>query len=436
MKKFLVFLLSLTICFTPTILFAGAAEKWELVENVYDKSKNTVNVTAKKIGQQAANSGSYKVQIPVNSATLGSTIKMMLKGGVAVAAITAFVEGVGWVIDEGSKVIKKPIPDDSLSSNSEYYWMNGSTPDHYSSSSDACSAFRDLLAKSYSSGFVSSFRISPTSDLNSVSCYITFGFSPNSWENDYTVSRLKNPNYDPLKPPQFKIISDSELGLELLGQGASPNPNSDLIQQAYNPNNSISNAPAPKQTADALDNANPQPDKEPAGDTAPKPNVDTDGDGIPDTYDPNAPPLGDKFQLPNFCEWAPSVCDFFTVQKQDNKEIKENQKLDTEQNKTFFDSVKDFFNWTKETDDSKPDNTVNPQIPTPFDNSVFTKDRFSVSRQCPAPEQHNISLSGVSVNFSFDMTPLCTILEMARPALVACSYLYAAYIVIGAARNG
>ena len=50
-----IFLLSISLVivqiFTMNQALAGAAEKWELVENVYDKSKNTVNVTAKKIGQ-------------------------------------------------------------------------------------------------------------------------------------------------------------------------------------------------------------------------------------------------------------------------------------------------------------------------------------------------------------------------------------------------
>jgi hypothetical protein len=59
-----------------------------------------------------------------------------------------------------------------------------------------------------------------------------------------------------------------------------------------------------------------------------------------------------------------------------------------------------------------------------------------VSRQCPAPIEHTIELSGISTSFSFDLKPLCDVLEMARPALVGCSYLYAAYIVIGAVRNG
>ncbi len=133
-----------------------------------------------------------------------------------------------------------------------------------------------------------------------------------------------------------------------------------------------------------------------------KANPDAKDDTIKEN-EPN-PETGEKsFSLPAFCNWATAVCDYFEWAKQEPE-------LDNEE--------------------------IEIQTPQEFDTSIFTKDRFQVSRQCPAPEQHTITLSGVSVSFSFDMTPLCTVLEMARPALVACSYLYAAYIVIGAARNG
>ena len=174
-------------------------------------------------------------------------------------------------------------------------------------------------------------------------------------------------------------------------------------------------------------------DKEPAGDTAPKPNVDTDGDGIPDTYDPNAPSLGDKFQLPNFCEWAPSVCDFFTVQKQDNKEIKENQKLDTEQNKTFFDSVKEWFDWTKE-DANYPDSQqveINQTIPV-----VPNTSYFSWGAYCPfTAGSQTISIENTSAGIDYDLTSWCQLASDIRPFVLAAgalmSFLIAAGVVMG-----
>jgi hypothetical protein len=243
-----------------------------------------------------------------------------------------------------------------------------------------------------------------------------------------TIPRFANPKYNPSAPKQYEYMSDTQLGNEILGKGTDPKskttPSEDIITDAYNPNNPVSDAPAPKETNQALENANPEPETEPKGESETE-------------KDPETGKETSKFQLPKFCEWAPSVCDFFKVQKQDNKDIKENQKEDIAQNKTFFEKVEDYFNWSKkEPEKDNSDNDLPIKTPEPFDTSIFSKDRFSVSRQCPVPEQQTISLSGISVNFAFDLKPICSVLELARPALIACSYLYACYIVIGAARNG
>lgn len=440
MKKFLVFLLSLTICLTPSLTFASAAEKWQIIENVYDKSKNTVKVEARKIVQTAANSARYKVEVPVNASTLGSSVKGMLWAGVAVSAVTALIEGVGWIIDTGSKVIKKP-KDQSLSTNSKYYYQvvefgTGNLKYYYDNQTAS-----DAICKSgaLNSGwiFVSSapYGFAPDQEgLKSASCTIKRSEKSPDELFLWSYQRIKNPSYDPNSQPEFIPVSDSELGNEILGKGTEPNsktePNEEIITSAYGPN---SGTDAGAQTDTALDNAPPQPDTEPNGGTKPKPNVDTDGDGVPDTHDPTKPSVGEQFELPNFCSWAVTVCEWYTQYKTDSKNVETHRVKEL----SFWEKVQDYMNWSREPpekDDS--DNDVAVKTPEAFDNSVFSKDRFAVSRQCPIPEQHTISLSGVSVNFSFDMTPLCQVLILARPALVACSYLYAAYIVIGAARNG
>ncbi len=137
-------------------------------------------------------------------------------------------------------------------------------------------------------------------------------------------------------------------------------------------------------------------------------------------------PKPETTELPAFCDYAATLCTWInrdTEHKADEKSL--------------WEKITDWFDWTKEEPDSdNSDNEVDVQKPEEFDTSVFKKDRFTVSKSCPVAETHTISLSGISVDFSFDLTPICTVLEFARPALVACSYLYAAYIVIGAARIG
>lgn len=406
MKKFIVILLSLIISITPSLTFASAAEKWEILENNYDHTKNTVNVTAKKITQQAANSGVYKVQVPVNSATLGSTLKMMLKGGAAVAAITALVNGVGWVIDEGSKLIKKPKQNQDQSIY-QYLWNTGGWSQSIAeSASSSGKKFADAYCKAYGHGTCTA-TLGNLINIDTVEVIVKR--ENGSSVGTFHANRYKNPNYDPAKPLEYDIVSDFELGNEALGKGkepkSNPQPQPALIADAYSPNNPVSDAPAPKATNDALNNANPQPEKEPEGKSETEKEKDENGE---ETGKETS-----KFELPNFCEWAPSVCAFFTVQKQDNKDIKENQKLDTEQNKTFFQKVTDFFSFIT-------GNFEEPEIDKPLlpmkelDVKEINKDLIRInSNNCPA----DISVNwdglpfGIVINESIQMQPYCEKLE-------------------------
>lgn len=436
MKKFLVFLLSLTICLTPSLTFAGAAEKWDLIENVYDKSKNTVKVEARKIAQTAANSARYKVEVPVNPSTLGASLKVFFWTGVAVAGVQAMLEGLGWVIDTGSKTIKRP-KEMSIPNNPQYQYVWACQLGGAELSPNATEACTKMLKIVYPNDFHVELKecVAHPNGINFRTCTYIRQATENSPKTsaNTVASRQVNKYYDPnyQNPNQeYEILSDAQLGNEVMGNGENKNVISTAISDAYNPN---SGTQAGNQTDSALDSAPPQPQTEPNGDSKPKPNVDTDGDGKDDAYDPNKPTKGDEFQLPNFCDWAVTVCEWYTQYKTDSKNVETHRVKEL----SFWEKVQDYFNWSREPPDKdNSDNDVPVKTPEAFDNSVFSKDRFAVSRQCPIPEQHTISLSGVSVNFSFDMTPLCQVLILARPALVACSYLYAAYIVIGAARNG
>lgn len=424
MKTIIKIFICISLIYTPFFAFAGAAEKWEILENVYDTSKNTVNLTAKKITQDAANSGVYKVHVPVNVSTLGSTVKMMLKGGVASAALYGLVSSVGWVIDEASKEIKKLKPVSPTDPTSQYYYMNGTDGIKYSSYSAAATGYLDFLKKQnpyYKDTTITGSKIDPFFGYP----YLEYTLSTG---NTFTVSRIDNPNYNPAASPQYQPVSDSELGNEIIGKGANKSPVPDIITDAYSPSNPVSDAPAPQQTLDALENANPEPETEPTGATKPKPNTDTDGDGEPDAYDPAQPEQGTEFQLPNFCSWAPAVCDFFTVQKADNKDIKNNQREQIEQDKTFFEKVAEWFDWSQ-ADDELPENE-SPEI-VEHVTPDLKEDAISWVASCPADESVPISLQGVSSTLVLSWSPWCQLLDVIKPAIIASAYIGAAFIVLG-----
>lgn len=439
MKKIIVFLLSLTICLTPSLTFASTAEKWVVEKVVYESVAKVVNVTAKRALPTVANNPSYLARVPVTSLATGSTVASMIRMGVAGAVIYGLVQGVGWVIENG--VVKKPVDDGQI--HTEYFWQSNVT---WSDGAPVCknptkfsggqSAISELTSCALGNGYKDLSCTMANFDSYTCKAINRYGYPVEGLK----VVRVKNQSYDPNQT--LVPVSDTELGDKINNSPQAPQ----ILPDVYNPNNPAGGS-APNASSDALDNAPPIPGTDPTGGTKPKPNVDTNGDGIPDKYDPEKPSLGDELTLPEFCSWAVTVCEWYVKYKEDSKQAEaqresekvvwQTEEVQRQKELSFWEKVQDYMNWSREPpekDDS--DNDVPVKNPEAFDNSVFSKDRFAVSRQCPIPEQHTISLSGVSVNFSFDMTPLCQVLILARPALVACSYLYAAYIVIGAARNG
>lgn len=424
MKTIIKIFICLSLIYTPFFAFAGAAEKWEVLENNYDHSSNKVKIEARKITQSAANSGVYKVQVPVNAATLGSTVKMMLKGGVASAALYGLVEGVGWIIDQGSKTIQKP-SQIQPSTAYQYIW-GGYITDAY----ETFSSPEEYKAK-YEKTFPAYVYVSQQYEIITADVHrITFSYKPNKDSTALIkpgVVRTTNPNYIP-GTTKYTEVSDSELGNEIIGNGQNTSPVPQIITDAYSPNNPVEQAPAPQESIRALDNANPEPETEPTGDTTPKPNTDTDGDGEPDAYDPAQPDQGTEFQLPNFCSWAPAVCDFFTVQKADNKDIKNNQREQIDQDKTFFEKVSDWFDWSQ-ADDELPDDE-SPDI-VEHVTPDLKEDAISWSASCPPDVQVPINLYGQSSTLTFSWSPWCQLLNVIKPAIIASAYIGAAFIVLG-----
>ena len=189
-----------------------------------------------------------------------------------------------------------------------------------------------------------------------------------------------------------------------------------------------------------------------------------------------------SIEFPPFCDWSVQVCNWYldwqdwrddynahneqVIQKfnehleklDEQKERDEkfyqdwevaasnavgNQKLDLEQNKKFFDDVREFFGWYKdqpnnETDPTDPNNPENQDgnvdvgsDSIPFDESQ----RITFINGCPAGEQFNVSFMGQSQNIEFSYQPLCQFMSMIRPFVIAIAYLIGAYILMGLSRG-
>lgn len=424
MKTIIKIFICLSLIYTPFFAFAGAAEKWEVLENNYDHVSNKVKIEARKITQDAANSGRYKVEVPVSPAALGKTVKTMMWTGLAVAGVEAMLQGIGWVIDHGSQVIKRPTATDPLSPSFQYYWT--SVYSGYTESSTASEAAQKMvnrtcaLNKYYSCSSPYGFTLLDNGRQAQFK-YDTYSSSTSDkivrTNNAY---RHENPNYSPEAEPNWEYMSDSQLGNEIIGKGENTQPLPDAVEQAYSPNNPLSE-PAPEASRQALDNANPQPESEPSGESETEPEVD------PETGEQTGKEKT-TFKLPNFCSWAPAVCDFFTVQKADNKDIKNNQREQIQQDKTFFEKVSDWFDWSQ-ADDDLPDNE-SPEIVEHITPDL-KEDAISWGASCPADVSIPISMQGVSSTLVFSWSPWCQLLSIIKPAIVASAYIGAAFIVLG-----
>lgn len=487
MKKIITFLLSLIIAYSPIYAFAGAAEQWNAsprqmtIADMGMRTRNGIgveNVRAANgminadITQRVTVDGSNatintKVSIPANDDTFArktaSHAKNLLRGGAyaagAAAAMGVILDGVGWVIDEGGKVNKKPIPNKSTSP--YIYYVHGG-PDNYSVNSVCSGAY---IYANTSTNF---------------QAYCGDGRS---------ISRRVNTSYDPTVKPQPQPLSDPEMedafynwfknnthsltdpvttyiyspkdsqgnALPKSPQGSDPsfgpneitdemmdnymehrdanmqNPYTTSIQDStqtdttQNPDGSKTTTTTNPDGSKTTTRTDTKTDPDTGEVTTTVTETTTMPDGSKSTKTETSTqtkPKPETTELPAFCDYAATLCTWM------NRDTE--HKVDE---KSLWEKITDWFDWTKEEPDSDNDNEVDTKEPEKFDTAVFKKDRFNVSNQCPSPETHTINLSGISVDFSFDLTPICTVLEFARPALIACSYLYAAYIVIGAARG-
>lgn len=266
------------------------------------------------------------------------------------AAVQALVDGVGWVMDEGGKVTKKPDAD-IATPNDQYYYHNGNDGVKYSNPNSACQAFSNTYP--YTPTLVSDQRCNLYRSNGEVF----------TW---FDIWKAVNPSYDPSAPSPENIEVTQEQLTEALKQALeSNNPAlaaaiAQAIKDAYTPEGklaSIGDEQANGLAVDAADTARDAVNKaakntgsepsskgkpgyynitdgdktiegnvyetDPTGSITPKPDTGTGTD--PGTGTGTSPSTGGAtLEFPVFCEWAGIVCDFIDWVKQD-EEIPEDE---------------------------------------------------------------------------------------------------------------
>lgn len=365
--------------------------------------------------------------------------------GVAAGAIVqGIVDGVGWLIDEGGKVTKKPVEDGSSKPNTEYYYVLTHNPNIYYFSTAQAAAEKEgqIWAKDFKDKYNMDYRInSYTLKTNITPTYtgtvvftvsVTKTDSSGSVTNqtyEYYLERTKNYNYNPSAPPpertvvteeeKERVLKDllndpkhADLAADMIGNTYSmgpenPEPDPNVVNDLKNKQKDVLKSDNPK--GDGKTRTDPKIDTGTQGqaDTTPKPDTGTGTN--PDTGTGTNPSSNTgsttNFELPAFCNYAAKLCDWLDWTQED-KELEEAEKEEPEE----------------------------------LDLGTIDKNRFRANGQCPAPIQVNESVRSLGKSVDFDLTiewtQICNVAEDTSPLVLLISTITGLLILVGGGRSG
>ncbi|MDC4630338.1 virulence factor TspB C-terminal domain-related protein [Acinetobacter baumannii] len=427
-----IFLLSLLVALAPNFIFLQAAnattvagEGWSVTKRLvqgattfYDGAKNVV-----LNGKNYAATGAAAI-----TPTASQVSKMIVRTGAVVAvdlAIKALIGSVDYVMDPANNQVKYYVSPPTSSPSDQYYWVNGNSQNiKYSSSRAALDGHLAYLCASGGTWGACPDQIKSISGPTTLSYGVSYTVTrTNNSTVTYNMTKVANPAYDPNAQPnrEEKYLPYDAVASQLISDAVANKADGKAYvssvadtaledeQRQIVPATDITNQ---------LNNSQAIPTNNAAQGTS-TPRADPN-----DPTAPPAPPTDITINFPVFCDWAPSVC----------------QAANAAINfpKLFVEKFQKWDDWlNRETKPYTADETkIDTEDKRTFDFSVFNTNRFSVDDKCPTPEPQTITVLNVTTSFTLSLQPVCSILELAKPALIACSYIYAAYIVIGAAKGG
>lgn len=464
-----VFLLSLIIAFSPVYLMTtaqAATPKWVLEYIKAEKQVNEKKRLQAHLIKQINESGTKKTinavveTVPTASKVGSAMIKRIHSPAavVGVAAVTSLLNGIGWVMEEGIYVKKIPVePTDPDDPSVQYLYLVTSLNGPRETTPEA--ACRSAATEVWQ-------YLSYNSSSN-ICGYGYYGSKTNT--KGFPVYQVPNPAYDPeAEQPKDKTVPLTPilLGAAMMGEGyKDPDPNFDNdtvntgdwngVEDAYKEDPSGIGNELNDELQDKADRATPTSDGSPAPIGDPDYDRDLTGDtdssndrswsedgnkGSTEQKETTDPETGDKtsegsFTLPKFCDWAFTVCEWYEDWQSSDQEL--HKHLDEtsshqSQEKSFWQTVKDWFDWTKEdTPLPEPDNEIPEIVPEIGQLDTST---FEAVAGCPAPIQ--IAASGPIQAFTISYEPICQFASKWSFVAPLIGFLSGAMIVIGVGRKG
>ena len=434
MKKLLVFLLSLTICFTPSLVFASGLNGWSL-SNPIAQGASTLYNGAKNVLINGKNVA--KTSTALITPTASQVAKVLARGaaGYALAeAVNQLLGAVDWVLDPVNNQIVYKVSDTSISSTPpdyreyfgiiDYYgYQNVYTTDLTNAAKISCTREGSLYGYTYVSHTIS--RMYVPGETGNVTALCNVKDSSNnqskrsvSFNYYYVVSNPpkeeseENTKTIPLDAVATQVISNAESG-NAAAQVATTAAAADVVNDAQN--DSTKARPIVNQLEANAETAT---DESASAESKPK--------------DPAKPETGSdlSIEFPVFCGWAPTVCEAATTVISFPITLTEWWATATQSISEAWATTKDYFKDDKENNN---DDEL-PQI-TPVDIGSLDTGTFKASAGCPAPIQVPVKFGqGGNVEISYE--PICQFARSWSFVAPLIGFLSGAMILVGVGRKG
>ena len=485
MNKFFITILFLFCSLISSFSFAADDGDWWLQRNI--TVGDGKNAYGKKVWGTA--SRSVMESVPIKDSTR-EEVRQLIKRSIAVdkptptkvgssmlkriyspqaivgtAAVTGLLAAIGWVMEDGVYVkYKEPDPskcEENPSACGVYVWYRDSELGTYSSQQGICQAVVNYNGQTLTG-------IGTRND--SYACFARKSNGDSDW---WAVNKKLNPNPSTEPPKVQKVpLTAALLGAAMLGsQYTDPDPNFDNstvntgdttgVKEIYEHDPSGIGNEVAEDMDDKLRNAPPTDDAKPSWigdpkyDDAPLPADDDSadrswtekGDEATGTTEPTKDPVTGEatggqsisLQFPLFCSWASKMCQWYDDWKQSDQVYKDHMTKTEDhqgQEKSFWQTVKDWFDWTKKEDDLPEKDESDLDLEDELVIDQKTKN-ISWSAQCPTSQTIPISFHGVTAEITVaDFSYLCSLDWLIKPFVIAFASISAAFIVFGFNRGG
>lgn len=415
MKKILVLILCFNIVLAPTYAFASTSlGGWTITQQIAQGASTVLNASKTAIINGANVVKTSTAKITPNA----SQVAKVLRGGAAGYALSIAVQEllgtVDWVLDPANnQIVYKPQPTDPLDPRNQYYYQWYSTK--YSSLDSLC------LAIFKGNGWAGQ-NIPPLP--NGYGCRLegsyVFPYGPSGDFGDVGAYRVANPAYDP-----NVTVEDKKVSLDVIAAKVISNAESSTDQQKKVGSQAATTASAQDMLANDVSTQN---DVETQLNTNSKTQTSEAASGTSTPSSTNPQVTNISLSFPVFCGWAPVVCEAAQTVIKFPQTITEWWNTATQAISASWLSFKEWLDWTKN-DSELPDTETNQvtELPIP----ELQENAISWSASCPPDVQVPINLYGQSSTLTFSWSPWCQLLNVIKPAIIASSYIGAAFIVLG-----